>query len=224
MRRQITNSEIITAGTDSLRGSLYHCWPGQVVAFNAGAETADIQPMVNDLRFDIVTGATVSEPWPVISGVPIAWPKFGGFQVIGPLAQGDGVVLTAFDLDPTAYFQTNQRSDPAHPARHSGAYWRATPCNLTNAGVSPDSPVAQFVIGQAGQPIQIRFDGSTIWLGNNPTDFIALASLVNNLFTEIIMAAAATPGGPSEPGFKAFALALAALPPPAVGSSLTKAQ
>jgi hypothetical protein len=237
MRRSITLSDIATASSDSLRESMYHCWPGSVVAFHASSETVDVQPMVNDVRYDLLTDARVSEPWPVIYGVKLAWPKFGGFELVGPMSPGDGVILQAFDLDPTAYFQTGNRSDPAHVARHAGTYWAAHPANLTNAGVSPDAAAAAgaAIIGAAGKAAQIRFNGTTIQLGAAGGDFVALASkvdantaqiktfadAVNTILGNLIPASGVTAGQVA-----AFAAAVTAFKAAleATGSSLVAAQ
>ena len=224
MSRSSSESDVTSAGVKVLRESLYHCWPGQVIAFYASTETIDVQPMVNDLRWDLVTGVRVSEPWPVFYGVKVAWPKFGGFELVGPMAPGDGVILTAFDIDPTAYFQTGNRSDPAHAARHTGAYWRASPANLTNAGVSPDAAAASsaMIVGAAGKAAQIRFDGTFIQLGASGGDFVALASKVQQAIADLAawvktgQAPSGTSGGPVTYASPA--------PTDSVGSTLIKAQ
>jgi len=181
MRRTITQGDVAGAAADAVRDSMYHCMPGSVVAFYGSEQTVDVQPMVNDVRTDLVSGARVSEPWPVISHVPIAWPRFGGYAVAGPMAQGDRVVLIAFDLDPTAWRQTGNRGDPADVSRHAGGYWLALPCDLTVPGVMKDAAAAAqgLVIGVDGAAPQIRINGTSIQLGNAGGDFVALASKVD---------------------------------------------
>lgn len=138
--------------------------------------------MINDVRFDPTSGARVSEPWDVIPDVPIAWPRFGGFVIAGPLNVGDRVTLQAFDLDPSAWRATGQRSDPPDARRHGGAYWQATPCDITTVSPMVDAAAAagELVIGLDGKQEQIRISSSAIQLGASGGDFVALASLVNN--------------------------------------------
>src|SRR5579872_4438298 len=100
MRRQVTTEELVDAGTSALRASIYIRMPASVVSYDPVTRTASVQPMTNDVRFDVDTGAVVFEPWSVITNVPVAWPRFGGFVIAGFLQQYDQVILEAFDLDP----------------------------------------------------------------------------------------------------------------------------
>lgn len=204
MRRQITLSEVMSGALQTERATLYHCWPGSIVTYYASEQTADVQIMVNDVRFDLDTGARFSEQWPVAPHVPVSWPRFGGFCISGPMAAGDSCVLIAFDVDPTAWQQTGNRSDPADARRHVGSYWFVIPCNLTTGGVMQDASAAgtQMVMGVDGAAPQIRFTNENIQLGNMGGDFVALASLVmgelNKIATSFSKAQAppGTAGGP----------------------------
>lgn len=190
MERQITQSEVQTAASDALRNDMYHCYPGAVVSYDAAQETATIQPMTNDVRFDIDTGARISEPWQEMQGVPVAWPRFGGFVIKGSLAQFDPVILMAFDLDPSpwrAAGRTLKPVDPGDTRRHGGGYWFAFPTNLLLGHPGASSTTGKLTIGdEAGQPL-ITIDGSHIQLGATGGDFLALASVVDK-FIQTVMA------------------------------------
>lgn len=219
MRRQITLSEIVNAALQTLKGQLYHCMPGSVVAYHEADQSIDCQPVVNDVRFDIDTGERFSEQWPVIPHVPIAWPSFSGgkYALVGTMAAGDNVMLVSFDLDPTAWRTTGNRSDPADTRRHVGSYWWALPTDLTTPGVLP-SANGGMVIGQPGAAPQIQFTSSNIILGNSGGDFVALASKVNDAIkAQGTWAAGGTGSGYVPP-------VTASQPVPDVGSTLIKAQ
>lgn len=181
MRLQITIDEVIAAATDALKASMYHCVPGIVHAYSASDQTADVQPAVHDVRFDPVLGTRISEPWPIVPKVPIAFPRFGGFTISGPVSPGDKVILLAFDLDPTAHRATGQPSDPIDVRRHGGVYWTAFPADLTDPGRLHDSSAAGagLVLGKDGSTAQIRISGSGISLGAGASDAVALASKVD---------------------------------------------
>jgi hypothetical protein len=222
LKRSITQSDVAAAAAESVRDAMYHCMPGSVVAFYGSEQTVDVQPTVNDVRTDLVSGARISEPWPVIPHVPIAFPRFGGYAVAGPMSVGDRVLLVAFDLDPTAWRQTGNRSDPGDASRHAGGYWLAIPCDLTVPGVMKDAAAAAqgLVIGVDGAAPQIRINGSNIQLGNAGGDFIALASKVQTAIADLatwVKTGVAPPGG----GTVTYA---APAPADSVGSTLTKAQ
>ncbi len=232
-RNQITLIETSTAAAESLRHSMYHCLPGIVQAYHADEQTADVQPALNDPRFDPDTGERLTfnasgevdensdndEPWPVIPRVPIAFPRFGGFTVSGPLNKGDRVLLVAFDLDPTVHRVSGQVENPADVRRHGGNYWWAVPADITDPGRLQDASAAgsAMVLGKDGANTQIRIDGSNISLGRSGADFVALAGKVDqcmNLIKSHVHPAGSPSTGPSP------TLAGAALVP--TGSALVK--
>lgn len=223
MRRQITLSEIVNAALATLKGQLYHCMPGSVSAYYTADQSVDVQPTVNDVRFDLDTGERFSELWPVIPHVPIAWPSFSGgkYALVGTMAPGDNVMLVSFDLDPTAWRTTGNRSDPADARRHVGSYWWAIPTDLTTKGVLP-SANGGMVIGGVGNSAQIQFTSSNIILGNSGGDFVALASLVNSAITD--QGTWAASGVASGTGVTWVPPVPAMQPVPNVGSTLIKAQ
>jgi hypothetical protein len=170
VERQVTLEQVTDASTQSLKNALYHRWPGAVVAYHADSQTADIQPMTNDPRTDTDTGAVVPEPWPVLLNVPIAWPRFGGFVLVGPLKVGDPVTLEAFDIDPTSAFAAGAKksTSPVNPTdvrRHSGGYWSATPTNLTGPIADASEAAAKWLLGLDGDTAQILFALAALVVG-----------------------------------------------------------
>ena len=184
MQRQITTEQVVRAFTDSLKASLYIEMPGTVVAYHAGTMLVDVQPMTNDVRTDLDTDAVVYEPWPVITGIPVAWPRFGAFVCVGPLNVGDPVTLEAFDLDPNPAWAAGKSTSPVNPAdvrRLSGNYWKATPTNLTGPiqdvaelagllamlGIDGDTAQVLFAlgvltVGKAGAQVQLAGGGAPV--------------------------------------------------------------
>jgi hypothetical protein len=219
MRRQVTQSEIVNEAIESDRNSRYHCMPGSVVAFYASEQTVDVQPTVNDTRTDLDTGATFSEQWPVIPHVPIAFPRGGGYAMAFPMNVGDNVMLIAFDLDPTAWRTTGNRSDPADTRRHVGSYWWAIPCDLSVPNVMKSASTAgtALVLGLDGGTPLIIINASSIQLGSSGGDFVALASKTNSAIKAMGTWAAGGSGSGYTPPTPPQ-------PTPDVGSTLIKAQ
>jgi hypothetical protein len=192
VRKQITGYEVGTALTDRLKHSTYHTFPGIVVAFYPGAAgkspaSVDVQVAVNDVRTNTDTQAIISEPWPVLSKVPVRYPKGGGFIIQFPLAAGDKVTLTSYDLDPTGHRQSGKQADPIDVRRHAGGYWSCSPDDITDPGAPVSSAAAgtSLVVGKDGSTQQIVFNGTTIALGNPAADFVALASKVETELNKI---------------------------------------
>ena len=67
------------------------CLPGVVVAFDADAKRAEVQPAID--RMVLSGNASVQVPHPVILDVPVVYPKGGGYAITFPLAVGDDVLL-----------------------------------------------------------------------------------------------------------------------------------
>lgn len=182
MRKQLTTAELIANAQQSESASHYHVFPGIVQAYHAGGAgkrpTVDAQFAVNDVRFDLDTGARESEPFDIATDVPVLFLKIGPFSIKGPLSQGDEVTLIAYDLDPSDFRTTGRRSDPPTIQRHNGCHWLALPFGIAdpNAGVDPGQ---DLVIGYEAGEAQIRFTGSKIRLGKTGGDKLALANKVN---------------------------------------------
>jgi hypothetical protein len=218
MERQITDTTIQNVTSAALRNSLYHCYPGNIVTYDSTQETASVQIGTNDVRKDVDTGARVSEPFPVIFGVPVAWMRFGGFVIKGSLNPYDPVMLIAIDLDPApwrAAGRTLRPVDPGDIRRHGGGYWWAIPTDITLKR-TPSSPTGTLSIGvEGGQPL-IEITAAGINLGASASNFVALSNLV------------ATQLGLISTAFDTVATALSipnpyAVPGP-VAASITKAQ
>src|ERR1700683_758670 len=193
MRKQITPFELFDAAAERLKGAMYHTMPGIVVTFYPGVAgtspaCVDVQPAVNDVRFDTDTTERISEPWPIIPRVPILYPKGGGYVMAFPLQAQDKVTLIAYDLDPTAHRLNGAQVDPMDVRRHAGAYWAAIPGDITNPGamLSSTSACSSFVLGQDGRPPQqIVISATSIALGGS-TDAIALASKVDAFIAAVM--------------------------------------
>lgn len=191
MEKQISLADVIQQAQESERASQVRCVPGIVKAFHAGkagvAATVDVQCAVNDVRFDPDTGARVSEAWAIVPSVAIAYPKFGGFIMQGPLNVGDKVVILAFDLDPSAHQASGAREDPVDVRRHGGNYFVALPCDITDASAPADGATAgqALVVGVDGGQAQIRITPSTIQLGATGNDALALAHKVDDNITQV---------------------------------------
>ncbi len=213
--------------------------PGRVETYDATKQTADIKPLVKR-RVRTESGAELLEELPVIPGVPVAFPRGGGFFLSFPLERGDFVELVFHsrsidkwfsgdggDTDPDD-FRTHDLSDAvAHPGLYP----------LTRALAQADA--SKMVVGADGG-LQMRIGDALIELGTTggALDFVALAQKVATELTRIqtYMTALDTvlrlpvnePGNGAPSAFQAaIGLAIAAVPYPApasVAASKVKAE
>lgn len=179
MRDQISLEEIIDVALFQLRAKMYKQFPGIVT--KAGSATVDVQPAVHDVRYDVILGTRVSEPWQVLTGVPVGWLKCGPFAIVGHLEVGDKVTLYSYDLDPSVHRGSGRAEDPADVSRHAGAYWLAVPGDITFAGALADPGKGKLLIGApGGQQVLIDANAGTVSVGKGPTDAAALASVLDS--------------------------------------------
>lgn len=150
--------------------------PATVVAFHDGERpTVDVQPVVRRPIPDL-DGETQFETPPVIPSVPILYPQASGVSIVWRLAPGDSVWLAIPEQDTTEWNQTGEVSNPGDERRH----------HLSGAVAYPGG-------GHRGQAIpggvpngQLTVTAPLIVLGDHTaTDFVALASKVDEMFERL---------------------------------------
>jgi hypothetical protein len=70
--------------------------PGRVEKYDSATQKADIKPLIKD-RIPTRDGSELLEPLAVIPGVPIIFPRAGGFFITLPVAKDDLVTLIFCD-------------------------------------------------------------------------------------------------------------------------------
>jgi hypothetical protein len=66
--------------------------PGVIVKFDPEAQTATVQPLINQVMADGTT-----QPLPVLQDVPVSFPRGGGFVLTFPVSEGDECQLVFND-------------------------------------------------------------------------------------------------------------------------------
>lgn len=181
-------ADVFTGAIDATLGKIHTSMPGKVVSYNSLAQTVDVQPMCKRQLFT-ADGEKVYESLPLLPGVPVCFPRGGGYVVTFPLQAGDTVVLVFSEAGLAEFLETGSEAEPWDTRRHHISNAVAIP------SISPDTaPLASgdnsartagIVIGKDGANEQIRFASGSIKLGANATDFVALASLVNTNLTNM---------------------------------------
>jgi hypothetical protein len=123
----------------------------------------------------------VFEEPPVFPGIPVVWPRAGGYVLTMPLTVGDFVWIMYSERSLAEWRSTGQKSDPVDASRHDGyavcipgAFPDTTP--LANGDTSARQ--AGLIIGKNGAVQQIRINGSYLELGAGADDFVATKSYV----------------------------------------------
>ena len=186
MGEQRDLGEVITAMVRASLAHVHTSLPAKVLSFDPVKNTVDVELATKADFYDRETRERDFDERPQIGGVPVIWPRGGGYVMTLPLAEGDFVWLMFSEQALGEWRTTGQVSEPADARRHSIGYPYALPGAFPD--VRPLSPAdvanrgAKVVLGEDGGPAQIVIDKTaptpTIKLGKNATDFVALASLV----------------------------------------------
>lgn len=175
-----TIQEVVTAAVNARLADCYHKLPGIVEKYYPLTHEADVRIGLTDPRFDPETDERADEEWPIYPKVRVAWPRFGGFQIVGPIATGDKVEVFFQDLDDSAFRVNGQTAAPVLTRRFDATGAFCVPWDITTKGVSADAADAEnaMILGKEGGVTQIRINGTTIDLGDAATEYLAMADKV----------------------------------------------
>lgn len=218
-----TLSDVIDLHIALDRATAFHAVPGRVKSYDAAKQTAEIEPMTKVVSRNADDDRIV-DTLPVLSGVPVEWPRGGGYFMTMPLVAGDSGLLLFTDTDLGAWRDSGQVSDPGDERRHAlgGAVFRPGLETVARALVGVSG--AHLVIGKEGGPA-IHIDGSTVQLGAAGGQFVALANLVTTQLNTLksAISGAAVVAGDGGASFKAAIIVALSAWPGGVAATLTKA-
>ena len=160
--------------------------PGCVVRWDATANLADVQVQVQHPVWDDDNGRTY-EDLGTLLGVPVMWPRAGGFVLTLPMAAGDYGLLVFCSSPIGEWRSTGQSSQPVDASRLSigwpvfipGAFPDSSPYSVSD----PHDSVA--ILGKDGAPQQIRIGASDIKLGATATIPVGLATPTTTAITAL---------------------------------------
>ena len=206
---------------------VHTCAPYKVLAYDATAQTVDVQPQVKRYVLDD-DGKRTAEALPKLYGVPVGFPRAGGFHISMPIAIDD-YVLVLFAEEPTqAWRQKAREVEPGFLDRHglNGAF--ALPCGFPDAeklGTAP--PTDAIVISANDGSGSVTVKAGEVLLGDNTaSDYAALAALVEAQIQVIVDAITDAATGASDGGaaYKTNMIALLTDPVGSVAATKTKAK
>lgn len=175
-----------------LRG-VHTSLPAKVLKFDPEANTVDVELATDDAIVDPKTKARSYEAHPALGGVPVIWPRGGGYVMTLPLAPGDFVWLMFSEQALGEWRTSGSRSRPVDARRHSIGYPYALPGAFPDVRAlsTDDAPArgTKMVLGEDGGNCQVILDKEAatpvILLGREATEFVALASKVQTALDAI---------------------------------------
>lgn len=148
--------------------------PGKIVSYDPDTKLATVEPMVH-------TG----NPIPPIPEVPIKWPRFGGYRLVGPLNAGNEVTIHFHKWDPSRFRVSGEKA-LANLERDTGIYAYAVPGSEFSGESYDGGGDALLHMGTDDAITEIKVSSNAITLkattvnltADAPSDAAALASKV----------------------------------------------
>ncbi len=173
-------AELLRVAGEYFTRDMWTALPGQVTRYDADKQMADVKPLVQDL-VSTEDGDEFVEPIPVISNVPVRFPRAGGFYITMPVEKGDYCLLVFCSRSIDKYLEgTGNDTDPGdfrtHDLADAVAFMGVGPFS---SALREDGIGNNLVLGkEGGVSVHIKGDG-TIHLGSeDAADALALASKV----------------------------------------------
>jgi hypothetical protein len=156
--------EVLKAAVASGLSGVHTCLPGSVLNYDPETQTAKVQIMLSE--FD--------SPIAPLEGVPVRFPRFGNFRIVGPVPPGQEVDLHFYEIDPSRWEETGKISQPNILRRH-GLFAFAVLGAASKPNALPATP-DDLRLGLADGTIDIVITPEAILLGDaTATDFVSTA-------------------------------------------------
>jgi len=175
---RLTLAEVIREAMDARLADVRVALPAQVVAFDPALQLVDVQPLLVNVL--VAEDGEVPEPLPVIPGVPLMFPRAGGFFLTFPVIPGDTVLLVCNDRSIDEWRSLGTQSLPADLRMHSLSDAVAIPGLYAGTAPLPVADVSALgaFLGKAGGP-GVHCTPAAVELGGSvavpPLAFVALA-------------------------------------------------
>lgn len=126
--------------------------PGIVESFDASKQTVSVQPAITE---NIQAGdeATKATKLPILTDIPICFPRANGYCITLPIAKGDECLLVFADMCIDGWWQSGGVQDQMETRRH----------DLSDAfAIIGVTSQPRKVFGYSSENMQIRTDDSSI--------------------------------------------------------------
>jgi hypothetical protein len=201
-------AEVIRFAIQRQLSSLRFSMPARIESYDATKQSVSVQPLIKQ-AYEDEEGERQVERLPVISNVPVCFPRAGGYRVTFPVAVGDTCLLVFSDASLDIWLSQGGEVDPLDDRRNALSDAIAI-LGLYDFGAAlTDAPTDCMTLGADNGP-QIYIDQSGIKIGSStPADLEAaalgdsiashLASLRTWLNALTLPVAGATAGPPAVP-------------------------
>jgi hypothetical protein len=200
-----TLHEVLRRALEGRLAELHTAMPGRVEAFDPELQRCDVQPLLQRV-VTLPDGTTEVTSRPLIQGVPVVYPRGGGWRITWPLARGDLVLLVFAEraLDAWLAGDGGAPVQPGASRKHDLTDAIAIPAIAPAENVIPQIGTTDLVIGREDESVEIRLtptgvviEGASVSLGAGATQ-AAIGAAFADLFAAHVHQSAA-PGSPTGP-------------------------
>lgn len=148
--------------------------PGRIEAYDAALQKAKVLPLIKRRYAD---GKV--ESMPVISSVPVIFPRTAAASLTMKVAKGDGVLLIFAERALELWLKDGGEQEPGKPRHHDLSDAIAIAGLYPFTGESPGADNAELLL-KAGQAA-LKLDGGKIALGTPAAELLDIVSQLMNL-------------------------------------------
>jgi len=153
---------VICQAVSSIMSGVHTCMPGQIHSYDSTFAKADVLPLLNRTFYngDVVT-------MPIITNVPVIWPRTSEGAITFPLSKGDGVLLVFAERSIDEWLSSGKQVTPADGRSYdlSDAIAIAGCFDFSTSLSLPNNDDFQIVFNE--NTIKIKRDGTVEIKGNN---------------------------------------------------------
>lgn len=104
---QVTLSQAIENTFMTLISNLHTCLPGRIETYDFKRQKATVKPLIKKKFF----GGNIS-PLPILTNVPVVFPRTKKAGITFPLSRGDGVLIVFSERSLEAWYSSGDDSEP----------------------------------------------------------------------------------------------------------------
>lgn len=158
---------LLRTATQQAMRTINTCLPGTILNYNAGAQSASVQPMLKLRQPD-----GREESIPVLNNVPVIWPRSGGASLTFPVRAGDGCLVMFTQRSIDEYKSSGEVSIPLDPRAYD---------------LSDAVAIMGFVSfgggGGADDAVELNFGSSKVTLKENTVEVTGTAITLTGAVT-----------------------------------------
>lgn len=112
-----TPEEQQRSATENQLANMRVAMPGIIISFDPDKQTASVQPAITE-NIQIEDKPTEAMELPILSDVPVCFPRAGGYCITFPVKKGDECLLVFADMCIDGWWQSGGVQDQMETRRH----------------------------------------------------------------------------------------------------------